>query len=72
MCIRDSLIGGLGMPRDLTTVGVNRAQFQQLAENCMLGDWTFSNPRKIDAPEQVIEILELAIWKRVAADKVEL
>jgi maleylacetate reductase len=49
------------MPRNLTTVGVKREQFQQLAENCMLDDWTFSNPRKINTPEQVIEILELAI-----------
>jgi maleylacetate reductase len=59
--ILHDLIDGLGMPRNLTTVGVKREQFQQLAENCMLDDWTFSNPRKINAPEQVIEILELAI-----------
>jgi maleylacetate reductase len=59
--ILHNLIDGLGMPRNLTTVGVKREQFQQLAENCMLDDWTFSNPRKISTPEQVIEILELAI-----------
>ena len=59
--ILHNLIDGLGMPRNLTTVGVKRVQFQQLAENCMLDDWTFSNPRKINTPEQVIEILELAI-----------
>ena len=59
--ILHDLISGLGMPRNLATVGVHREQFQQLAENCMLDDWTFSNPRKINAPEQVIEILELAI-----------
>ena len=59
--ILHDLIDGLGMPRNLTKVGVMREQFQQLAENCMLDDWTFSNPRKINAPEQVIEILELAI-----------
>ena len=59
--ILHDLIKGLGMPRNLTTVGVNREQFSQLAENCMLDDWTFSNPRKISAPEQIVEILELAI-----------
>ena len=59
--ILHDLIDGLGMPRNLTTVGVNREQFQQLAENCMLDDWTFSNPRKINTPDEVIEILELAI-----------
>jgi hypothetical protein len=31
-----------------------------LSENCMLDDWTFSNPREIRSPEQVMEILELA------------
>jgi maleylacetate reductase len=59
--ILHDLIYGLGMPRNLTTVGVKREQFQQLAENCMLDDWTFSNPRKISAPGQIVEILELAI-----------
>ena len=59
--ILHSLINGLGMPRNLTTVGVKREQFQQLAEICMLDDWTFSNPRKISTPGQIVEILELAI-----------
>ena len=49
--ILHDLIDGLGMPRNLTKVGVMREQFQKLAENCMLDDWTFSNPRKINAPE---------------------
>ena len=55
-----NLIDGLGMPRHLEAVGVKREQFSQLAKNCMLDDWTFSNPRKIRSPEQVMEILELA------------
>ena len=59
--ILHDLIEGLGMPRNLTAVGVNKGQFAQLAENCMLDDWTFSNPRKINNPKQIIEILELAL-----------
>ena len=55
-----NLIDGLGMPRHLEAVGVKKEQFSQLAKNCMLDDWTFSNPRKIRNPKQVMEILELA------------
>ena len=55
-----NLIDSLGMPRRLEAVGVKHEQFEQLAENCMLDDWTFSNPRKISEPKQVLEILELA------------
>jgi maleylacetate reductase len=55
-----NLIDSLGMPRRLEAVGVKQEQFEQLAENCMLDDWTFSNPRKISKPKQVLEILELA------------
>ena len=58
--ILDRFIASLGMPRSLRDVGVAEAQLPQLAENCMLDDWTFSNPRKIDSPDQVMEILKLA------------
>ena len=40
--------------------GVEESDLPRLAENCMLDDWTFSNPRKIRSPEQVMEILKLA------------
>ncbi len=55
------LIKGLGMPRTLREVGVARDDLPRLAENCMLDDWTFSNPRKISSPGQVMEILEAAM-----------
>jgi len=58
--ILDELIAGLGMPRRLADVGVGDNEFSQLAENCMLDDWTFSNPRKIRSPGQVMEILRMA------------
>ncbi len=59
--ILDTLISGLGMPRHLDVVGVRDDQLPQLAENCMLDDWTFSNPREIRSPDQVIEILTAAL-----------
>jgi maleylacetate reductase len=56
----DELISGLGMPRTLRDVGVKEELLPQLAQNCMLDDWTFSNPRKISTPEEVMEILRMA------------
>jgi hypothetical protein len=32
----------------------------ELANYCMLDDWTFSNPRKITSPDQIMEILRSA------------
>ena len=54
------MIAGLGMPRTLRDVDIDESQLPQLAENCMLDDWTFSNPREIRSPEQVMEILQAA------------
>ena len=54
------LIEDLELPTKLDQVGVKQDQFSTLSENCMLDDWTFSNPREIRSPEQVMEILELA------------
>jgi maleylacetate reductase len=59
--ILDKLIAGLGMPRHLRDVGVSENEFPRLAENCMLDDWTFSNPREIRSPDQVMEILRSAV-----------
>ena len=59
--VLDELISGLGMPRTLTEVGIGPEQLDQLAQNCMLDDWTFSNPKKIDSPAQVMEILRSAL-----------
>ena len=58
--VLDELIRNLGMPRTLREVNVAYDDLPRLAENCMLDDWTFSNPRKIDSPEQVVEILNAA------------
>ncbi|MBT3330405.1 MAG: iron-containing alcohol dehydrogenase [Rhodospirillaceae bacterium] len=56
----DKLIAGLGMPRTLRDVDITEDQLPLLAENCMLDSWTYSNPREIRAPEQVMEILRAA------------
>ncbi|MDE0942229.1 MAG: iron-containing alcohol dehydrogenase [Alphaproteobacteria bacterium] len=56
----DKLISGLGMPRTLRDVDITEDQLPLLAENCMLDSWTYSNPREIRAPEQVMEILRAA------------
>jgi len=58
--VLDGFIAGLGMPRSLRAVEVTESQLPQLAENCMLDDWTFSNPRPIRDPAQVLEILRAA------------
>ena len=56
----DSLISGLDMPRTLREVGIDRGLLPQLAENCMLDDWTFSNPKPLRTPADVMQILESA------------
>jgi maleylacetate reductase len=53
-------IAGLGLPRSLAEVGVSANQFPLLAENTMGDSWTYSNPRKISGPEDVLRILAMA------------
>lgn len=59
--VLDKLITDLDMPRRLREVDIQPDALEQLAKNCMLDDWTFSNPRKIDNPEQVMDILKMAL-----------
>jgi maleylacetate reductase len=56
----DRFIGGLGQPRRLADVGVSAAHFESIATAAMGTPWVPRNPRKIDGPAQVREILELA------------
>jgi maleylacetate reductase len=55
-----TLIHGRGMPRRLRDVDVTEEQFELLATNTMDDRWTATNPRKIEGPEMVMEILRLA------------
>ncbi len=54
------LIAGLGLPRSLAEVGVGGHDFELIARNTMNDSWTYSNPRKIAGPEDVMEILRAA------------
>jgi maleylacetate reductase len=56
--VLDRFISALGLPRRLRDVGVKREDLQRIATNCMLDDWTFSNPRPIHAAQEVVPILE--------------
>ena len=54
------LIGALGLPRKLSDVGVAEDRFELIAKYTMHDGWLHTNPRRIETPEQVIEILKLA------------
>jgi maleylacetate reductase len=56
----DGLISGLGMPRSLAAVKIGAGSFDQMARQAMATPWVPRNPRRIDDPSQVREILELA------------
>jgi maleylacetate reductase len=58
--VLDAFIGRLGMPRSLSAVKIGRDKFQRIAEQAMDTPWVPRNPRRIDGPHQVREILELA------------
>jgi maleylacetate reductase len=56
--VLDRFIAGLGLPRRLRDVGVKQEDLQRIATNCMLDDWTFSNPRTINGAQEIVPILE--------------
>jgi maleylacetate reductase len=56
----DRLIRDLGMPRSLREVRVLPQHFDGIARQAMATPWVPRNPRKIDGPREVREILELA------------
>lgn len=58
--VLDTFIGGLGMPRSLSAVNVGTDAFDSIAAQAMGTPWVPRNPRRIDGPAQVREILELA------------
>jgi maleylacetate reductase len=57
--VLDDFIGGLGMPRSLQDVRVGPEHFEAIAEQAMSTP-VRTNPRRIDSPAQVREILLLA------------
>ena len=58
--VLDAFIRSLGMPRSLADVGVSPEHFDAIAEQAMRTPWVPRNPRKIEGPAQVREILDMA------------
>ena len=58
--VLDAFIRGLGMPRSLQDVRIGPEHFDRIAEQAMGTPWIPRNPRQIDGPAQVREILVLA------------
>lgn len=54
------LVAGLGLPTDLRSVGILPDDFRAIAEHTMHDAGVRSNPRPIQGPEDIVEILELA------------
>src|SRR5581483_1493366 len=54
------LINGLGLPMRLRDVGVKEDQLDRIAELSMHDRWIHTNPRKIDGPPEVRELLDAA------------
>lgn len=58
--VLDAFIRSLGMPRSLADVRVSPQHFDAIAEQAMRTPWVPRNPRPIEGPAQVREILLLA------------
>jgi maleylacetate reductase len=58
--VLDTFIRDLGLPRSLQDVRIGPEHFDRIAEQAMRTPWIPRNPRKIDSPAQVREILLLA------------
>ena len=56
----DDFIRALGMPRSLREVQVGPEHFEKIAEQAMATPWVPRNPRRIEGPAQVRELLQLA------------
>lgn len=59
--LADEFISGLGMRRTLADVGVKEDKLAQIAEYTMEDFGARTNPRPIEKPSDVLEILQLAI-----------
>jgi maleylacetate reductase len=55
-----TLIEGLGLPTRLRDVGVKEDQLDLIAENSMHDRWVHTNPRKIDGPTTIRQLLDQA------------
>jgi maleylacetate reductase len=55
-----TLIEGLGLPTRLSDVGVKEDQLDLIAENSMHDRWVHTNPRNIDGPTTIRQLLDQA------------
>jgi maleylacetate reductase len=55
-----ALIASLGLPSTLRNVGVKPEQLDAIARQSMHDRWVHTNPRKIDGPPVVRELLDAA------------
>jgi len=58
--VLDQFIRDLGMPRSLHNVGISPEHFGEIARQAMATPWVPRNPRRIEGPAKLREILELA------------
>jgi maleylacetate reductase len=58
--VLDRVIRDLGMPRSLREVDVGPEHFDRIAQAAMATPWVPRNPRRIEGPAQVREILDMA------------
>jgi maleylacetate reductase len=58
--VLDQFIRDLGMPRRLHNVGITPEHFDEIARQAMATPWVPRNPRPIEGPGNVRDILELA------------
>jgi maleylacetate reductase len=58
--VLDAFIGGLGMPRSLAAVKIGPEHYERISQQAMGTPWVPRDPRKIDSPAQILEILKLA------------
>ncbi|MDE2465245.1 MAG: iron-containing alcohol dehydrogenase [Alphaproteobacteria bacterium] len=56
----DRFIRSLGMPRTLKEVNVDESQFDKVARYTMEDLWARTNPRPVNGPQEVMEILRMA------------
>ena len=58
--VLDGFIRGLGMPRSLREVRVSSDHFDAIAKQAMATPWVPRNPRTIEGPAELREILDIA------------
>jgi maleylacetate reductase len=58
--VLDAFIRSLGMPRSLMEVRVGPEHFDRIAAQAMKTPWVPRNPRRIEGPAEVREILQMA------------